>query len=76
MLADDMTLKPADELRARFDELGIALDHPQTTLYCNSGVSACFGMLALEAAGAVNMRIYDGSWKDWGNDLARPIATG
>ncbi len=76
MLAADMTLKSAAELRAHFAAAGIALDAPQTVLYCNSGVSATYGMLAMEIAGAQNLRIYDSSWKEWGNDAATPKATG
>ena len=75
LVADDMTMKTADELRQVFADKGIALDAADTTLYCNSGVSATYGMLALEVAGASNLRIYDGSWKEWGNDPAKPKAT-
>ena len=75
LLADDMTLRPAAELRAIFQQHGIALDAPDTVLYCNSGVSATYGMLAMEVAGAANLRVYDGSWKDWGNDETTPKAT-
>ena len=75
LVANDMTLKPADELRRILADKGIALDAADTTLYCNSGVSATYGMLALEVAGARNLRIYDGSWKEWGNDPAKPKAT-
>ena len=72
MLAADYTLKPASDLQALFEEAGVDLDAPDTVLYCNSGVSATLGMLALELAGAPNLRIYDGSWKDWGNDPSKP----
>ncbi len=72
MLADDLTLKPSDDLQAQFSELGIRLDAEDTVIYCNSGVSASLVMLALEVAGARNLRVYDGSWKEWGNDPATP----
>ena len=75
MVADDLTVKPAPDLRRRFAESGVALDASDTVIYCNSGVSASFGMLALEMAGARNLRLYDGSWKEWGNDAATPKAT-
>ncbi len=74
LLADDMTMKPDVELRAIFADMGIDLEAPDTVLYCNSGVSATYGMLAMERAGAKNLRIYDGSWKEWGNDDATPKA--
>lgn len=47
MVSSDMTLKSAAELKEQFAERGISLDAPDTVLYCNSGVSATFGMLAL-----------------------------
>ncbi len=74
LVAEDMTLKPAAEIRARLESSGIALDAPDTVLYCNTGVSATFGMLAMELAGATNLRIYDSSWKEWGNDETTPKA--
>ena len=75
MVAADMTLKPADELVTILRDAGIDLEAPDTVLYCNSGVSATYGMLAMEVAGATNLRIYDGSWKEWGNDDSTPKAT-
>ena len=72
MVADDLTMKSAADLRAQFAELRIRLDAEDTIIYCNSGVSASFGLLALELAGATNLRVYDGSWKEWGNDPATP----
>ena len=74
MVAVDMTLKPAAKLVAILRDAGVDLDAPDTVLYCNSGVSATFGMLAMEVAGASNLRIYDGSWKEWGNDDRTPKA--
>lgn len=72
MIAEDLTLKPVDVLQAHLSESGISLDAEQTVLYCNSGVSASYGLLALEMAGAANLQVYDGSWKEWGNDPATP----
>lgn len=75
MVNEDLTVKPANELRAILTDLGIELDADDTVLYCNSGVSATFGMLAMEIAGAENLRLYDGSWLDWVSDPATPKAT-
>lgn len=74
MLTDDKRVRPANELRERLDELGIDLQAKDTVLYCNSGVSATVGMLAMEIAGAENLRLYDGSWTDWGNNPSTPKA--
>lgn len=75
MVADDQTVETVENLRTRFAEKGAALDASDTVIYCNSGISASFGMLALELAGARNLRLYDGSWKEWGNDAATPKET-
>ena len=76
MVTEDSTLKSTAELLDEFAELGARLDAPETVLYCNAGVSATFGMLAMEVAGAENLRIYDGSWNEWGNDASKPKETG
>jgi len=43
---------------------------------CGSGVTACQGLLALEAAGVPGGRLYAGSWSEWIRDPARPVARG
>ena len=43
---------------------------------CGSGVTACHGLLALEAAGIHGGRLYGGSWSEWIRDPARPVARG
>jgi len=44
---------------------------PEVICYCNGGVSASYGLLALRVAGFNNGAVYDGSWKEWGNDESR-----
>jgi len=73
MVSADGTMLSLEELRDHFSTNGISVD-ADTVIYCNSGVSASYGMLALQLAGAKNVRVYDGSWKEWGNDPDRPIA--
>ncbi len=41
---------------------------------CGSGVTACQGLLALEAAGIPGGRLYAGSWSEWIRDPLRPVA--
>jgi thiosulfate/3-mercaptopyruvate sulfurtransferase len=43
---------------------------------CGSGVTACHGLLALEAAGIPGGRLYAGSWSEWIRDPSRPVARG
>ncbi len=69
----DGTLHSPEELRAQFDAIGITTDTPEVIVYCNGGVSASYGLLALQVAGLRNGAVYDGSWKDWGNDDSKPI---
>ena len=65
-------LKPNIELEQILVEY---LDKPIITS-CGSGVTAAIICLALEAIGATQARIYDGSWVEWGANAALPMATG
>ncbi|MEL6403403.1 MAG: sulfurtransferase [Chloroflexota bacterium] len=73
LLNADGTLKSTDELKMMFAEAGIQTDAENTVVYCNSGVSASYGLLALRAAGVQKARVYDSSWKEWGNRDDTPI---
>jgi thiosulfate/3-mercaptopyruvate sulfurtransferase len=64
---------PAENLRAKLATLGYQGDEQPVVFYCNAGVSASFGLLAFRAAGYGGGAVYDGSWKDWGNDESKPI---
>ncbi len=74
LIEPDGTLLPPETLRQRFAAAGISPRSPDVVFYCNGGVSASFGLLALRAAGLPGGSVYDGSWKDWGNDESKPIA--
>jgi thiosulfate/3-mercaptopyruvate sulfurtransferase len=71
----DGTMLSPDELRRKFAAIGIDASTPEVIVYCNGGVSASYGMLALHQAGITSAAVYDGSWKDWGNDGDKPIET-
>lgn len=62
---------PADRLRRRF----AAAAGAPVGVYCGSGVTAAHEVLALAAAG-IDAALYPGSWSQWSNDPARPVATG
>jgi thiosulfate/3-mercaptopyruvate sulfurtransferase len=71
--APDGTMLPPDQLRLKFAEAGIDTSVPDIVTYCNGGVSGSYGLLALRVAGLDKSAVYDGSWKDWGNDESKPI---
>ncbi len=73
LLNMDGTLLAPDQLRSKLDSIGINDKTPEVIVYCNGGVSASFGLLAMQVAGLTNGAVYDGSWKDWGNDDNKPI---
>ncbi len=67
-------LRPIDELRARFAEVG-ALDAEEVVAYCGSGVTACHDVLVLERLGRT-ARLFPGSWSAWAADERRASALG
>lgn len=73
LVAGDGTVLPPEVLRERLNAVGIDTHTPEVVVYCNGGVSASYGLLALRVAGITRAAVYDGSWKDWGNDPNRPI---
>ncbi len=75
LVAEGGLMPAPDVLRARFLEAGVQLDAPEVVFYCNAGVSASYGLLAWHVAGFAQGSVYDGSWKDWGNDENKPIIT-
>ena len=71
----DGRFRSPEKLRERFKGLGVT-DRTVPIAYCGSGVTASLDVFALRLAGFRNARLYEGSWSDWVNDPARPIATG
>ncbi|MGW6296872.1 sulfurtransferase [Streptomyces sp. NPDC055058] len=65
---------PAEELGARFKELGVTAEVP-VGVYCGSGVSGAHEVLALAVAG-IPAALYVGSWSEWSSDPRRPVAVG
>ena len=62
-------------LKARAADLDIADGVPVVT-YCQGGVRAAHAAIALIMAGWDDVRVYDGSWAEWGNRDDLPIETG
>ncbi len=74
-LRDDWTLRDADELDDLYADAGFGAD-TRTITYCQAGVRAAFTHLVLHAIGRDDVRTYDGSWEEWGNDPSLPVVKG
>lgn len=71
-LGRDWRLLPRDEVRAKYAELRIASDTAVIT-YCHAGVRAAFSAYVLTLLGQRDVKVYDGSWEEWGNSTEVPI---
>jgi len=71
----DNSWKRGDALRAEFERAGIDLARPMVTT-CGSGVTAAVLLFGAHLLGKDDVRLYDGSWSEWGADPALPKATG
>lgn len=68
--------KPADQLRAEFEQLLAGRDPATVIHHCGSGVSAIPNLVAMSLAGLPPGGLYAGSWSEWCRDPARPVARG
>src|SRR5205823_590852 len=65
-LNPDWTFRSADEIRRRHEAIGAKNDNRLVT-YCQSGVRAAHAAFTLHLVGYPDVRLYDGSWSEWGN---------
>ncbi|MBG6058859.1 thiosulfate/3-mercaptopyruvate sulfurtransferase [Cryobacterium sp. MP_M5] len=73
-LTPDGRFRSAEELRERFEALGVTAMRP-VGVYCGSGITAAHEAAALGIAGFVPY-LYPGSWSQWSNLPDRPVETG
>ena len=73
-LAPEGRFLPPEELRARFEAVGVR-SGDDAVAYCGSGVTAAVLVLAAEVAGIGSTRLYPGSWSEWSR-RGLPVATG
>ncbi|TFI56917.1 3-mercaptopyruvate sulfurtransferase [Sphingomonas parva] len=71
----DNRWKRGDALRAAFEAAGVDLDKPLVTT-CGSGVTAAVLLFGAHLLGKDDVRLYDGSWSEWGADPATPKQIG
>jgi thiosulfate/3-mercaptopyruvate sulfurtransferase len=71
----DNSWKRGEALRAAFDAAGVDRSRPMVTT-CGSGVTAAVLLFGAQLLGKDDVRLYDGSWSEWGADPALPKATG
>ncbi|TCD12328.1 3-mercaptopyruvate sulfurtransferase [Oricola cellulosilytica] len=74
-LSNNGYLKDLESLRKTLEQAGVDPNRPVVTT-CGSGVTAAVISLALESLGAVDHRLYDGSWSEWGMRDDTPVETG
>ena len=71
----DNSWKKGEALRAAFEAAGIDLERPLVTT-CGSGVTAAVLLFGAHLLGKEDVRLYDGSWAEWGADPETPKAMG
>ena len=71
--AQTKCFKQKEVIQALFEQAGVDYGKPAITS-CGSGVTACGLILGLALTGKTDIRLYDGSWTEWGSSQ-NPIAT-
>ncbi|WP_411693839.1 sulfurtransferase [Glaciecola sp.] len=71
-LLEAACFKSKESLRAMFNENNIQLDNEIITS-CGSGITACIIAQAAYSLGASCIRVYDGSWSEWGASQSFPV---
>jgi thiosulfate/3-mercaptopyruvate sulfurtransferase len=73
LLGEDGTLRSPEGLRDAFREAGLR-DGDEVIAYCRLSHRATLGWFALhELLGHERVRVYDGSWTEWGSIVGMPV---
>ncbi|NNC41583.1 MAG: sulfurtransferase [Acidimicrobiia bacterium] len=73
LLQEDGTFKPLDELTAEFAAAGVT-DHHEVVTSCRLSHRASLGWFVLSRLlGRERVRVYDGSWTEWGSIVGFPV---
>lgn len=71
-LNPDATFKTRQELEQIFSQLGVRRDKILIN-YCQTGVRSAHVYFTLRLLGYPDVRVYDASWSEWGNDDRFPV---
>jgi len=71
-LVENGEIKPPQVLAEAFKQAGVDISKPVLTT-CGSGVTAATLLLGLATLGQDNVRLYDGSWSEWGARSDTPV---
>lgn len=71
-LSSSGEFKDPDELRQMYEDAGVTPDREVIT-YCQGGYRAAHAYLALRLLGYPRIRMYVGSWKEWGDREELPV---
>jgi thiosulfate/3-mercaptopyruvate sulfurtransferase len=71
-LDESLRLKPPEDVRALYAARGVTVGTPVIT-QCQAGVRAAHSAWVLTLLGHERVKVYDGSWEEWGNDADVPI---
>ncbi|MCU0256889.1 MAG: sulfurtransferase [Vicinamibacterales bacterium] len=71
-LTPEGTFLPAADLRALYESAGVTPDREVIT-YCQGAYRAAHSYLALRLLGYPRVRVYLGSWKEWGDRDETPV---
>ena len=69
---NDQTFKSSQELSDMFKKSGACKDR-EIMIYCQLGVRAAHTYFTLRLLGYPKLRVYNGSWAEWGNDHELPV---
>lgn len=69
---DSRRFLAAAELQSLLDQAGISRDKPVIT-YCQGGIRAAHAAFVLHLLGYDDVRVYDGSMRDWANRQDTPL---
>jgi thiosulfate/3-mercaptopyruvate sulfurtransferase len=75
LLNDDDSYRSPDELERIFGRVGISKQKPdEVVVYCRLSHRASLTWVALaKLLGRANVKIYDGSWTEWGSIVGFPV---